>query len=132
MSRTLHKLVRQARQKKITLQHRLNLHQLPLRQVKIIVNVQSRDKLSDRIGVLIGFLFDDFDEVAELFLVAVCIAFAQLGGYDGGSEVADYPGGGSLNGVYEGGGEEEFAELFAAVGGIEEGEEGPVDEPGSV
>jgi hypothetical protein len=71
MPRTLYKLVCQTRQKEITLQHRLNLHQLSLRQIKIIVYVQRRDKLGDWIGVLIRLLFDDFDEIAELFLVGV-------------------------------------------------------------
>jgi len=55
-----------------------------------------------------------------------------MGGYDCGGEVAEDPGGGSLDGVYVGGGEEEFAEGFASIFGVEEGEEGPVDEPRSV
>jgi hypothetical protein len=50
-----------------------------------------------------------------------------MGGYDCGGEVAEDPGGGGLDGVYVGGGEEEFAEGFASVFGVEEGEEGPVD-----
>jgi len=55
-----------------------------------------------------------------------------MGGYDCSGEVAQDPRGGSLDGVYVGGGEEEFAERFTAIFGVEEGEEGPVDEPGSV
>lgn len=132
MPRTLHKLLCQTGQKEITFQDRLNLHQFFLRRFKIKVDIKRKDEFCDRVCVLIRFLPDNFDEVADLFLVGVCVAFAELGGDDCGGDVADYPGTGGLNGVYEGRGEEEFAELFAAVGGVEEGEEGPVDQPRSM
>ena len=71
MSRTLNKLIRQTRQEKITFQHRFNLHQLLLRQIKIKINIQSINKLGNRIRVLICLLFYDFDELPDLFVVDV-------------------------------------------------------------
>jgi len=65
-------------------------------------------------------------------VVIVGVSFAEMGGYDCGGEVAEDPGGGCLNGVYVCRGEEEFAERFTTVFRVEEGEEGPVDKPGSV
>ena len=127
MSRTLDKLIRQTRQEKITFQHRLNLHQLLLRQIEIKIHIQGIHKLGNWVRVLIRLLLYNLDELAHLFVVIVRVSFAEMGGYDCGCEVAENPGGGSLDGVYVGGGEEEFAERFTAVFGVEEGEEGPVD-----
>jgi hypothetical protein len=132
MSGTLHKLLRQTRQKEITFQHRLHLRQPLLRKFKIKIHVQSIHKLGNRIGILISLLLDDSNELTNLFLVVVRISFAEMGCYDCGGEIAKDPGWGGLNGVYVGGGEEEFAEGFAAVFGVKEGEEGPMDEPGAV
>lgn len=50
-----------------------------------------------------------------------------MGGYNCNGEVAEDPGGRGLDGVYVGGGEEEIAEGFASIFGVEEREEGPVD-----
>ena len=110
MSRTLHKFIRQTREEKITFQHRLDLHQPLLRQFKIEIHVQRGDKLGDGIGVLVGFLFDDADELTDLFLVLIRVSFAEVGGYDRGGDVAEDPGAGGLNGVYVGGGKEELTE----------------------
>lgn len=44
-----------------------------------------------------------------------------MGGYYGGSEVAKNPWTGGLNGVDVGWGEEEFAESFTTILGVEEG-----------
>lgn len=132
MSRTLNKLLRQTSQEKITLQHRLNLHQLLLRQFEIKINIQSRNKLSNRIRILIRLLLNDTNEFANLFLICIRITFAEMGSHYGGSNVSKDPGGGGLDGVDVGGGEEEFAEGFATVFGVEEGEEGPVDQPRSM
>ena len=92
MPRTLHKLLRQTRQKEITFQHCLNLDQLLLREFKIKIDIKRIHKLCNRVRVLVHFLFDDFNEITNLFLVGVCIAFAELGGDDRGRQVADDPG----------------------------------------
>lgn len=76
MSRTLHKLICQTSQEEITFQHSLNLREFLLRQLKIKINVQCSDEFGDRIGVLIGFLFNDANEFTYLLLVVVCVAFA--------------------------------------------------------
>jgi hypothetical protein len=76
---------------------------------------------------LISFLFDDTNEFTNLFLVEICIPFAEVGGYYCGSEVSDDPWRGSLNGTYVGWREEEFAELFTTVIGVEEREKRPMD-----
>lgn len=71
MSCTLNKLICQTRQEEITFQHRLNLHQLFLCQIKIKIHIQSINKLSNRIRVLICFLLYNFDEFTDLFVVIV-------------------------------------------------------------
>src|SRR3981189_1901405 len=106
MSRTLNKLVRQTSKEEITFQHRLNLHQLLLRQFKIKVHIQSIDKLSDGIGILVSLLFDDTDKLANLFLIGVRVTFAEMGSDYCGGDVSKNPGRGGLEGVDVGGGEE--------------------------
>jgi len=91
MSRTLNKLLRQTRKKEITLQHRLNLHQLLLCQFEVKVHIQSIDKLGDWIGILITLLFDDTDKFADLFLVGVRVAFAEMGSDYCGGEISKDP-----------------------------------------
>lgn len=71
MSRTLDKLIRQTRQEKITFQHRLNLHQLLLRQIEIKIHIQRIHKLGNWIRVLIRLLLYNLDELAHLFVVVV-------------------------------------------------------------
>ena len=132
MSRTLNKLVRQTGKEEITFQHRLNLHQLLLRQFKIKIHIQSIDKLGDGIGILVCLLFDDTDKLANLFLVGVRVAFAEMGSDYCGGDISEDPGRWGLDGIDVSGGEEEFAEGFATVLGVEEGEERPVDQPRSM
>ena len=92
MPRTFDKLFGQTRQKEITFQHSLNLDQLPLRKFKIKIDIQRIHKLRNRVRVLVRFLFDDLNEVTNLFLVGVSVALAELGGDDCGRQVADDPG----------------------------------------
>jgi len=91
MSCTLHEFIRQTGEEEITFQDNLNLTQLLLCQLEIVIHVQRIDKLCDWIRVLVCFLFDDADEFADLFLVVVGIAFAEMRGYCRGREIADYP-----------------------------------------
>ena len=132
MSRTLNKLFCQTSQEKITLQYRLHLHQLLLRQLKIKIHIQSINKLSNRIRILIRLLLDDTDEFANLFLICIRVTFAEVGSYYRGSNVSKDPGRRGLDGIDVSGGEEEFGEGLATVFSVEEGEERPVDQPGSV
>ena len=91
MPRTLYKLVCQTRQKEITLQHRLNLHQLLLCQFEIKVHIQSIDEFGDWIRILITLLLDDTDKFADLFLVCVRVAFAEMRSDYCGGEISKDP-----------------------------------------
>ena len=97
MSSTFHKLICQTRQKEITLQHSLNLHQLLLRQFKIKIHIQCINKFGNRIRILMSFLFNNSYEFPNLFLIEICVSFTKVGGYYGGSKVSNDPGRGSLN-----------------------------------
>jgi len=92
MSRTFNKLIRQTGKKKVTFQHRLNLHQSFLRQLEIEINIQCSDKFSNWIRILVSFLFDDAHEFTDLFLVLIRILLAEVRGYDCGGDVTKDPG----------------------------------------
>lgn len=132
MSGTLNKLLRQTSEEEIALKDRLNLHQFLLRQFEVKVHIQSSNKLGDRICILICLLFDDANKFAHLFLVRIRVTFAKVRSYNCGGDVSKNPGRWGLNGVDVCRGEEQFAEGFTAVFGVEEGEERPVDQPRSM
>ena len=132
MSRCVHKLVCRAEQEEVVLENLLGLAQLLLGLLKVKVDVQGLDEVGDGVAVLVALLAHDADEVLELLLVLIGVARLAAVGDDGGGEVAQYPGAVCLDGVDVGGGEEHVGQALAGGLVVEEGEQGPVDQPGAV
>lgn len=119
----------------VAAQDLVGLAELLLSLFEVKVDVESLDKLADGVGVLVGFLSDNADQVLELLLVRVLAVLASgtvAVGDDSSGEVTKDPGAGGLDGVDVCGREEEVGELVACGLVVEEGEERPVDQPGAV
>lgn len=100
--------------------------------LKVVGNVQSADELGDGVGVLVGLLADVADNVLDLLLLDGAVAGATAASNNGGDQVPQDPGARGLDGVDVGGGEEHVEDGFPGTLGVEEGEEGPVDQHRSV
>ena len=121
-----------AEQEEVVLENLLGLAELLLGLLEVKVDVEGLDEVGDGVGVLVTLLADNADQILELALVLVRVAGAAAAGDDGSGEVAQDPGAVCLDGVDVGGGEEHVGEGLAGGLVVEEGEEGPVDQPGAV
>lgn len=110
-------------------QHLLGAGELPLRLLKVEVDVQRADKVGHGIAILVRLLLDDAHNVLELLLVHARVADAAPSGDDGRRQIPQDPGARCLDGVDVVGREEELEDLVARALEVKEGEEGPVDEP---
>ena len=128
----LHKRIRGRGEKEVPLQHFLRFTKLFLRFFEIEIDVECIDEVCYRVTVLIPFLPDYTDKILQQFLVRICASRAASVGDDGGGEISEDPGAVGLDGVDEGGGEIEVGEEVAGWFVVEEGEERPVDQPGTV
>lgn len=119
----------------VALEDGVGLCQALLCLFKVKVYVESANKLADWIGVFVSLLSHDAHEILELLLVrrvaALCDGAVSVGD-DCCGEVAQNPGARGLDGVDVGGREEEFGKGLAGGLVVEEGVEGPVDEPSAV
>lgn len=127
--RVVDEAVHAAGQEEVGPQHLLGAAQLALGVLKVKVDEQGAHELGQGVGVLVGLLAHDADNVLELLLLHARVAGAAAAGDDGGDQVAQCPRARGLDGVDVGGGEEEVEEGVAGGVAVEEGEQGPVDEP---
>lgn len=100
--------------------------------VEVVGNVEGVDELGDWVGVLIGFLAHVADNVLELLLLGRAVSRAGTAGDDGGDQVPQDPRAGGLDGVDVSRGEEHVEDGLAGTLPVEQGEERPVDQHGSV
>ena len=119
-------------EEEIALQDALGGRELLLRLLEVKVDVERAHKVGDGVAVFVPFLPDHSHEVLELLLVLARVAAAAAVRDDRGGQVAQHPGAVGLDGVDEGRLEEQVGERLARGLVVEEGEEGPVDEPGAV
>lgn len=103
-----------------------------MRLFKVEVEVKGLDEIRYRVVVLVILLLDDTNNILELLLVLSSVACSAAVGDDCCSQVSQNPRTGGLNGVDEGGGEENFADDVSCGFVVEEGEKSPVDEPCAV
>lgn len=132
MTRRLNERVRGRDEEEVRAQHLFGFGEFALRFLEVEVDVERLDEVGDGVVVLVAFLLDDPHDVLELLLVLARVARAAAVGNDSGGEVAQDPGAGGLDGVDEGGLEEELADYVAGGLVVEEGEQRPVDQPGAV
>lgn len=102
------------------------------RSVEVVRDVEGGDELREGVLVFIRLLADVPHDVLHLLLLQTGIPGAAAAGDDSGDEVAQDPGAGGLDGVDVGGGEEHVEDGLAGGLGVEEGEEGPVEQHGAV
>ena len=128
----INKRIRSAEQEKVVLQNLLSLAEFLLCFLEVEVNIQCLDEICHRVSILVAFLPDNPNEVLELLLVLVGVTVAVAVCDDGGGEIAQDPGAVCLDRVDVGGREEHLRE--GVFGGliVEEGEQGPVNQPGAV
>ena len=132
MSRRIDELVRGAKQEEIILKNLLRLAELLLRLLKVKVNVQRLDEVGNWIAVLVAFLPHDPDEVLELLLVLIRVSATVAASDDSGGEIAKDPWAVGLDGVDVCGREEHVSKGFARRLVVEQREERPVNQPGTV
>lgn len=100
--------------------------------VEVVGNVEGVDELGDGVGVLVGLLADVADNILQLLLLGGAVSSTGAAGNNGGDQVPQNPGAGSLDGVDVRGREEHLQDRLAGTLPVEEGEERPVDQHGSV
>lgn len=116
----------------VVCEDRLSLEKLRLSFSKVVVNVESTNKVCDGVLVLVQLLADNTDKVLESALVAGVVAALGVERDDGSGKVADNPGAGSLDSGNIRGGEEKVDKAFLVEIGVLEEEKRPVDDPGTV
>jgi hypothetical protein len=128
----VHKRLSSSNQEEIALQNLLRFTEFALCLLEVEINAKGSHKLGDRILIFVQFLLDNTHKVLELFLVLTGVTVAVAVGDNSGSNVAEDPRAGGLNGVDEGGGEEKLDESITGRVVIEKGEEDPVNQPCSM
>ena len=125
--RVLNVVVQTGHQEEIIDQDGLAVSQLLLGSVKIKIDVEILDEAGDGVAVGVGLLLDDLDQVLHDVPPRALVAD------DSGGEVPQYPGTSRLDSVQiRLLVEEQVDDQVPSLGMVEEHEETPVDEPGSL
>lgn len=132
MSSGLDKVFRGCDKEEIGTENFFSLGKFLLCFFKIKVEVQSLDEISDWVRILVVLLLDDTNDIFELLLVLASVAGTVAVGDNCSSQISKDPWAGGLDGVDECWGEEEIADNITSGFVVEEWEQSPVNEPGSV
>lgn len=110
-------------------QHLLGARKLPLRLLKVKVDVESANKIRHGVGVLVSLLLHYADNILQLLLVGSSVACAAATGDDNDGQVTQDPRARGLDSVDVVGREEHLEQGLARVLVVEQRKQGPVGEP---
>lgn len=129
--RVVHEVFPELAQEEVVRDDGLGFPKLLLRSLKVELDVELLEELRDRVLILVLLHLDDLDNFADRMANARGEgAGGRFAREDGcGSEIAQDPWRGRLDGVEVGRGEEGFEKEGASLGVVEVDEEGPMEEP---